>query len=84
MSTSYAIVGLGHRAHMFLHDAEILPQGCERDLGPGRPRRHTAQDFCGACHFRDYSGSSHCAEVTLGLLPLTPGDADARLSSPTR
>ena len=68
-------VGLHHgahgdaRSHVLLHRAEVLPQRGQRNFRPGRTGRHAAQDFCCACHFRDYSGSSPRAQVTLGLLP---------------
>ncbi len=58
------------RTDMLLHDSKILPQRGERDFRPGGTRCYAAQNFCCGCHFRDYSGSSPCAEVTLGLLPL--------------
>ncbi len=57
------------RAHVLLHRAEVLPQCGQGNFRPGRTRRHAAQDFCCGCHFRDYSGSSPRAQVTLGLLP---------------
>src|ERR1700722_59338 len=57
------------RAHVFLRRAEILAQGRKGNFGPGGTRRHAAQNFCGGCHFRDYSGSDLRVEVTQGLLP---------------
>src|SRR5579872_1100157 len=57
------------RANMFLYCTEILSQARQRHIGPRRTRRRAAQDFSCCRHFRDYSGSSRRAEVTLGLLP---------------
>src|SRR5579862_2899593 len=64
---------------MFLYGAEILSQARQRNIGPCWTRRRTDQDFCCGCHFRDYSGSSRRAEVTLGLLPpfMAPLRADS-------
>src|SRR5271166_6130312 len=56
-------------ADMLLHSAKVLSKGGERNIGPCRTRRRTAQDFYCSRHFRDYSGSGLDAEVTPGLLP---------------
>ena len=72
-------IGLHHgahshtRSHMLLHRAKVLPQSGQGDFRPGGTRRHAAQDFCCASHFRDYSGSSLHTHVTPGLLPAVAG-----------
>ena len=77
-------VGLHHgahrdiRSHMLLHGEEVFPQRGQRNFRPCRARRHAAQNFCCACHFRDYIGSSPRTQVTLGLLP----SIKSSLSSP--
>ena len=49
-------VGLHYRAHshglsdMLLYGAEVLPQGRERNIGPGWARRRAAEDFCCGSH----------------------------------
>ena len=56
---------------MLLHCSEVLAQGGQGYACPRGASRRAAQDFCSGCHIRDYSGSAPCAEVTLGLLPLS-------------
>src|SRR5437763_1105875 len=35
----------GHvRSHVLLHRTKVLPQRAQRDIGPGRTRRYSAQD----------------------------------------
>jgi hypothetical protein len=69
-------------AYMLLNSAEVLPQDGERNIGPGRPGRDAAQDFCCSGHFGDYSGWTQNAEVTQGLLLRSSEDSNSMYREP--